>query len=89
MMRVKLSVCDACGACMEDDGFDYLCTGDPNARHVRKTMRHAEFVEAGDLERQVAALLDSLEGVDQIPTADGPFFLEGLRVAYQGVQWSP
>jgi hypothetical protein len=87
-MRVKLCVCDVCGASMEDDGFDWFCTGEPGAAHRRAPMRHAEFVEAGDLERQLAALLDALEGEEEIRTPAGPFFLEGLRRAYEEAQWS-
>lgn len=87
-MRVKLSVCDFCGACCEDDGMDWVCTGDPDARHKAFTMRHAEFIEAGELERQVAAFLDSMEGEELVQTPGGPFYLEGLRASYQRAQWS-
>lgn len=87
MMRVKLRVCDLCKAAIEDDGADWTCTGDVDERHKKADMRPAEFVEAGDLERQVAALLDQLEGAAEIPTPTGPFFLEALRLAYQEAQW--
>lgn len=90
-MRVKLSVCDECGACMEDDGFDWICTGTGEGipKHTRTKMRHAEFVEAGDLERRLAALLDALEGLDSVQTPQGPFYLGPLRRSYQEEQWSP
>lgn len=83
-MRVKLVVCDVCHRCMEDDGADWLCTGDDDDRHKRTTMRHAEFVEAGE---QLDALLDSLTGVDAIETPSGPFALDALREAYDAAQW--
>lgn len=87
-MRVKLSVCDFCGASCEDDGVDWVCAGDPDARHKAQTMRHAEFIEAAGLERQVAALLDSMEGAELIDTPAGPFYLDALRDSYRRAQWS-
>lgn len=88
-MRVKLSVCDECGASLEDDGFDWVCTGDGESRHRRKPMRHAEFIEAGDLERQLGALLDTFDGIEALATPTGPFYLAPLRKSYSEAQWSP
>lgn len=89
IMRAKLSICDTCGRSKEDDGFEWFCTGDPGDRHVRRQMRSAEFIEAGDLEIQLAALLDALDDEDIVVTPKGSFDLDALRAAYAERQWSP